>query len=191
MFLSKSKQRSLAPSLSALLLLVLTQVHSAQYASVRSITARTIDGIGVSARLESTRIIRGDDVTIEYEIENRGVSAVYFVRKKGIPNVVVEGDVLELPFFIFHSADSSDYRYEFLKVAKGKRVKGKLVFTSNLLVRNRTWLINAAFAFVDNPHGLDRELGPTEDPLPYRELLSNSVRTLGINGLVIRVEEDE
>jgi len=160
-----------------------------QYSVVRKISAETLDGIRVSAWTRRQQIKLNQYLTIDYEIKNRNTKPIYFVRKQGKLEIFVSGDTIELPFSVMSSGDSSDYYYNFAKILPGKSYAGCWVIPPEVFNKEQTWRVNIGFAFVTNSAGLIRKIIPGEDPAPYREALNERVRIIGINGLIVEVDD--
>lgn len=175
----------------SLLLFVFVGKSNGQYANVKSLTAETSDGIRLSAWITKPTISLKENLTIDYEIENNSKSIIYFVRKDGEIKTNIDSDVLNVPFLIPFSGDSDEYHYNFTKIQRDKTHKGQIIIPAGRLNKEQTWLVEIGFGFVTNIEGLNRQLRMGDDPVPYREMLSERVKIIGINGLVVEVEDGD
>lgn len=177
-------------AIAALLFLTAFFGHAnGQYAMVNQATAETSDGLRFTARLKQHNVTLKQDVRIYYEVENRSNRTIYLVQKDGELETSVDGDLLKLPFVIVSSADSDAYHYNFTKVPPRKSHKGQLVIPAGKINKEQVWLVNVSFGFVTDINGLDRRLRRNEDPAPFRGLLEERIRLVGVNGLVLKIEE--
>ena len=160
-----------------------------QYAMVKQATAETSDGVRFTARLKHQKVTLKQNVIIYYEVENRSNKTIYLVQKDGELETSAGGDTLNLPFVIVSSGDSDAYHYNFTKVPQSQSHKGQLVIPAGKFNKEQVWLINVSFGFVTDINGLDRKLRPNEDPAPFRGLLEERILLVGVNGLVMEVEE--
>lgn len=170
-------------------LLVFFGQAKGQYAKVQQATAETSDGLRFTARLKQQNVTLLQDVTIDYEIQNGSKKTIYLVQKDGKPETSSDGDNLNLPFVIVSSGDSEAYHYTFTKIPQGTTQKGQLVIPAGKFDREQAWVVNISFGFVTNITGLDRKLRPKEDPAPFRGLLEERILLVGVNGLVVEVEQ--
>lgn len=171
------------------LLFIFVGKSNGQYASVKKLTAETSDGIRLSAWITKSTVSLNESLTIGYEIENSSKNIIYLVRKNGEINTSINADVLNVPFLIPFSGDSGEYHYNFTKIQRGKTYRGQIIIPAGRLNKEQAWLVELGFGFVTNIDGLNRQLRVGDDPVPYREMLSERVKIIGINGLVVEVEE--
>jgi len=173
----------------SLLLFIFVGKSNGQYASVKSLTAKTSDGISLSAWVTKPTVSINQSLIVDYKIENNSKSTIYLVQKNGEIKTNIDSDVLNVPFLIPFSGDSDEYHYSFTKIQRGKTHKGQIIIPAGRLNKEQTWLVEIGFGFVTNIEGLNRQLRIGDDPVPYREMLSERVKIIGINGLVVEVEE--
>lgn len=187
------KQTYYLSSVDALVLLVLlfapAHANAQSQAMVKRVTAETYDGVRFTAWIDQQTVSLKQNVTIFYKAENRSDKTIYLVQKEGEIRTVVDEEALSIPFLILFSGDSDDYHYSFTKLQRGKAHKGQLIIPASRFNKGQTWLVNVSFGFVTDINGLDRRLRRGEDPVPYREMLSTRIKLVGINGLVVEVEE--
>jgi len=134
-------------------------------------------------------VTRKQAVTIFYEVVNRSDKVIYLVRKRGILETNVDGDALVVPIPLPFPEGHGGYDYTFTKVQRGKTYKGQLLIPAGRFNKEQTWLVNVNFGFVTDISGLNRQLRNNEDPAPLRGQLGGRIKLVGINGLVVEVEE--
>lgn len=194
MYQSRNRQKHRTCFIAALPLLVQllapTQANAQFQAMVKRITAETKDGIRVTAWTTQQTLTLKENVTVYYEIDNRSSKTIYLVRQKGELQTAITADgILSIMVPIPFPDDHGGYDYSFTKVGRGKSVKGQLILPASKLNEERKWSIDVAFGIVADIKGLNRQLRNNEDPAPLRGQLGKRILVVGINGLVVDVEE--
>ncbi len=164
--------------------------HAQFQAMAHRITAQTRNGIRVTAWTNQQSVKLKQDVTINYEVENRSGKTIYLVRQKGeIQTAIKQDGTLSIMVPIPFPDDHGGYNYSFTRVARGGSHKGQLMVRADKFKEERKWTIDIAFGIVSQIDGLNRQLRNGEDPAPLRGLLGQRMLVIGVNGLVIEVEE--
>jgi hypothetical protein len=171
-------------------LLAPTQANTQFQAMVKRITAETKDGIRVTAWTTQQTVGLKGNVRIYYEVENRSSKTIYLVRQKGeLQTAITSEGTLSIMVPIPFPDDHGGYDFSFTRVERRKSYKGRLIFPASKLNEERKWSIDVAFGIVADIKGLNRRLRNNEDPAPLRGQLGKRILILGINGLVVDVEE--
>ena len=162
---------------------------TAQYATVKRISAETDNGVRVTAWMtRQSRTLR-QHVTIFYKVTNRSNKTIYLVRKRGELETFIDGDALVIPIPLPYPEGHGGYDYSFTRVQPATTHKGYLIIPAGRFNREQTWLINMNFGFVTNIRGLNRQLRANEDPATLRAQLGRRILLVGVNGLVVEIEE--
>jgi hypothetical protein len=194
MYQSRSSQscrlKFVLPMALLLSLIVLGQAK-AQYATVKRITAETSNGIRVAAWTARRTITQRQDLIVLYEVTNRSNTTIYLVRKRGDLETFIRGDVLGVSIPLPYPEGHGDYDYTFTKVQHGRTYKGQLIIPAGRFNKEQSWQLNVSFGFVTNIKGLNRQLGSNEDPAPLRGQLGQRILLVGVNGLVVEIDDTE
>jgi hypothetical protein len=75
------------------------------------------------------------------------------------------------------------YEYHFNEIARGKNYQGRLVIPGSSYKEGGPWRVEVAIGYVNDITGLNRKLGPTEDPLPLRGALNSRLEVVWLSGL--------
>jgi hypothetical protein len=182
-------QFCLLSKLAFLVLLTLPGSTFGQDASVRRATANTSDGLTFDVWVNRSTVRYGQDIMIQFKVENHSNKRIYLVRDK-TSDIVIERDNILFPRPFVPTGGHEGYDYSFAMVDRGGSYRGRLTISKNRYKEVQPWRISVGFGYVTEIRGLNRQLRPGEDPLPLKSLLSSRLETLLICNLKVEVVDD-
>lgn len=157
-----------------------------QDAIVRRISGETADGVLFTLWGERQTVTFGQDVIVNYQVENRSRRTIYLVQK-GAPEMVSDRSVITIetprPLPIHHG----DYDYTFTEVRQGSTQRGQVTIPKEMFDVDGVWRVEVGLGYVTDITGLNRRLGATDDPAPLRSLLDSRIETVLLGRLSIEV----
>lgn len=180
----------------ALALLGLFTAHSVAFqnqdARVRQVIAETADGVVVTAWVDRQAVRLGQDIIINYRVENRSRRTIYLVRDN-TAEISFEDDkeiIIPTPFVPLGGHEPYDYSYT--RVPRGRTHQARFVVAGDRYPREtryaeQIWRIKIGFGYITDISGLLVE--HVSDPAPYKELLSLRITLLVLDGLTVEILE--
>jgi hypothetical protein len=185
----KLSMRALSKFAFILLLLYASQIKVAGQddGMVKRATAETNDGLHFSLWVKHQVVGLEQDVILYYEVDNRSSRPIYLVLEKP-PDIRIEGRTILVASPISTPIGHGEYNYDFIKIDRGKNHSGQLTIPGGKYGEEREWDIEMGFGYVTDATGLNRRLGPTEDPAALRGLLLSRIVVVGLKGVNIRTK---
>lgn len=167
------------------LILILGIAYS-QDAVVRTLCLETADGIRVTVKPTQPHYLPKEDITIYFEVVNRGPKPVYLVRKTSPEFFVEDGHfIIEVPQPL--PLHHGEFDYEFYEILPGKTFKGTIQVPGEKVSSTDLWNFDVGFGFVRDVGGLNPIPKGNTDPAPLRSLLNSRITTVLLRGLTIKI----
>ena len=160
---------------------------SGQYSLVKSIDARTEDGLLIRLWPSRQTVIEGQPIVVSYKVHNGSSKAIYLVWDQP-PDITVDRGTITVSVPYVVSRGHKEYNYRFVKVPAGKVVSGRLEIPSDRYQGSTIWDIQVGFGYVASIKGLDRRPLPGEDPAELMGLLGSRLRTLALAYLRVKID---
>jgi hypothetical protein len=157
-----------------------------QYAAVNRASAETADKVLFIVRVPRQRIVYSENIRLDYTVSNNGPKPIYLVLETPTRFGNERGTILVLgpdPNPIGHGG----FKYGFVKIGSKERYEGHLIVPSKMYDKVDTWPVEVGFVYVNDITGLNRRLGPDEDPAILRSRLNErrKIVVVGQVGVVI------
>lgn len=160
-------------------------------AMVKRATAETASGLQFKVWVEKQTLNRGQDIIIDFEVENRSNKSIYLVNKEGKPEIAIEdGETILLQAPLPWPTGHGGYNYSFTEIKQGKIHRGRLTVPSETFGNDerQDWYVKVAFGYVTDITALNRKPSPTEDPAILRNLLNSRIKVVALGGLRIEIK---
>jgi len=175
-----------------LIVLFIALPNYGQDAKVRKIVAETADNVSFTAWVNAQFVKIGQDIIVNYKVENQSRKAIYLVRENRSEVIFEDDESIIFPGPLVLIGGHEAYDYSFIRVAPGKIYLSKFIikagkYPTETRYSEQVWKIYAGFGYVTDISGLrPKEIN---DPAPYKSLLSQRIRLLALDGLIIEMLE--
>jgi len=162
-------------------------------AKVTKVMAETEDGVFFQASVSKSLFQRGDNIQINYEVQNKGKKTIYLVTEPS-SNVLIEDlSILRLVQPVTGADDHLPYNYDLIKIPPKKNFKGNLLIKANVYLENKKYdfsitEIQVGFSYLFDKTNLeDCKQATWTRPCLY-ELYKKS-KSLTIGNLLIEIKK--
>jgi hypothetical protein len=129
-------------------------------ARVTKVIAETEDKIFFQATVSKTIFKRGDNIPINYQVQNKGKKTIYLVTEP-TSNVLVEDlSILRIVQPVVGADDHLPYNYDLIKLPPKKNYKGSLLIKASVYLENKKYdfsitEIQVGFSYLFDKSNLD------------------------------------
>lgn len=155
-----------------------------QSAMVRRVTAETEDGVLFSAWVVRQRVKYGQDIEVNYRVENRGRRAVYMVLEEPARAEVSDGKLVIFAAYLSNEHDSGGSEFRLIRVGRGATHSGRLIISKSVYKVQDIWPIGVGLSILREAGGFGRRVA---DPTEQRAL-SSKARIVSLGGLIVDVD---
>jgi len=171
-----------------LFLLALTLEAKAQYnnAIILKVSSESSDRLRFSIWAETSEINLGQNIIINYSIENRSAKSYYLV--KGNENRIRlfgENMLVEPPSAL--PTNHGDFDFTFIQIKPKKKIFGQVIIPKEKIESEGILPISIGFGYVEYIAGIDRKLNKGEDPFPLRSELEKRIKRLYLGDLGVNI----
>jgi hypothetical protein len=171
------------------LLLLLVPLHiSGQDEKSPSVTIPTPDGLSFTAWVDRQKVRFGQDIIINYRVDNGSNKPIYLVHD-GTAYTVIEDDQIVFPEPLVLIGGHEAYNYSFKKVKSGGSIDGEFIVSRDEYKAAQAWHVKVGFGYVTDIRGLTPQPDEALDPAPYKARLDSRIQTLQLSSLKVEVIE--
>lgn len=162
-------------------------------AKVTKVMAETEDGIFFQASVSKSLFQRGDNIPINYLVQNKGKKTIYLVTEPSSSVLIEDLSILRLVQPVIGADDHLPYNYDLIKIPPKKSYKGNLLIKANIYLENKNYdfsitEIQVGFSYLFDKTNLeDCKQATWTRPCLY-ELYKKS-KSLTLGNLVIEIKK--
>jgi hypothetical protein len=164
-------------------------VVKAQYnnAVVLKASSETTDKLKFSIWTQKSEIDLGQNITVDYSIENKSSKTFYLVKDKNYRvRFFGENMLIEAPSAL--PTNHGDFDFAFIQIKPKKRIFGKIEIPKEKIKSEGVLPISIGFGYVDNINGINKTLKAGDDPFPLRSELEKRIKRLYIGDLGVSIK---
>lgn len=164
-------------------------VVKAQYnnAVVLNASLETTDKLRFSIWTQKSEIDLGQNITVDYSVENRSSRTFYLVKDKSYRiRIFGENMIVEAPSAL--PTNHGDFDFTYIQIKPKKRILGQIEIPKEKIESEGVLPISIGFGYVDNINGIDQTLKAGDDPFPLRSGLEKRIKRLYIGDLGVSIK---